>query len=195
MSLEEIRSKVTAFEPLEEHEITKGVGWTCETHRISERRIYQPPYSLTKVKEFETRNEIQLPEQFKTYLTEISRSLFKNHLEFSIIELKDEKNLKRACGLHEVFNSCPEEPDFEDDDDEAYDLWEDNHPLRGFHGLLDLRHVRCGHTDRLVLNGKYKGTVWRELFAGDGGILRTHSSFYEYALDQGDFVSRLRGFS
>ena len=46
--------------------------------------------------------------------------------------------------------------------------------------MMHIRNVGCGYTDKIILNGKFKGSIWNESFAGDGPIRIIDKSFYEY---------------
>ena len=190
MSLEKILEYRNNFKDLKYHEIRKSYGGTVTTEiRRGETHInFQPPYSLDEVNSFEYKNNIQLPEELKIYLTKVSRSVYKNHLEFRIIELNDNENFKKQCPLEgnyrllcaQPFCLCPQ---CESDDEDKCDEFYDNDPLLNFHGMMTIREVGCGYTDQIVLNGKFKGTIWHEKFAGDGGIMKTYDSFFDYILE------------
>ena len=87
MSLDKILEYRNNFKDLKYHEIRKSYGGTVTTEicRGKTHINFQPPYSLDEVNSFEYKNNIQLPEELKIYLTKVSRSIYKNHLEFRII--------------------------------------------------------------------------------------------------------------
>ena len=122
---------------------------------------YQPPYSLNEIKRFEHRNNIQLPNELIIYLTQVSKSLYKSHLEFSIICLHDDTVLQKTCTI--------------DEDDDMFSI--------NLDGMMTIREVGCGYTDKIVLNGKWKGEIWVDYSIADAGCYKINNSFLEYALD------------
>ncbi len=183
--LKEIKEKiiefVTHFKDLPKEEVIKTGSWTQHIIRSDNIIKFQPPYSMDEVISFEDRNNIKLPAELKTYLTEISRSILYKHPKvnsekFYIIDLKNNDNLVKTCVLeHEIQVSPGLYTDDEDDEDE-----DDIHPLLNYHGMMYLRDVGCGYTDQIVLNGKFRGCVVNESFAGDGPIKIINNSFYQY---------------
>ncbi len=51
-------------------------------------------------------------------------------------------------------------------------------------GTLHIREIGCGYFDFMVLNGKFRGSVWSNHLAGDGPILKEYNSFFEYILEK-----------
>ena len=172
--LERIISYRDSFKDLKNHEIKKNKNFTENIHRPNTLINYQPPYSLQEVEDFEKRNNIELPEELKIYLTQVSKSIYKNHLEFKIIELKDNENFNKPCILEDTYTSCPDESD-----EEEYE----KNPILNLHGMMEIRTIGCGYTDQIILNGKFKGTIWTEYFAADGEITKTFDSFFDYILE------------
>lgn len=92
-AFKQIKTYVDNFKDLQVHEIINNEVYTME---ISRTKInYGSPYSIVQVLEFEKQNNIILPQQLKAYLTEISRDIYKPHLEFQTIKLEDDDNLSK----------------------------------------------------------------------------------------------------
>lgn len=160
---EKIIEFVTNFKDLPKKEVIK-TGY-CTQHIIRSDNIikFQPPYNIDKVNSFEERNNIKLPEELKTYLTEISRSiLYKNDElsieKFYIIDLENNENLSKTCVLEYIIQVRPGLNTNDSD-------YEDTHPLLNYHGMMHLRDVGCGYTDKIILNGQFEGSVVNESFA------------------------------
>jgi hypothetical protein len=146
--------------------IVKGTGKIVDHLNLSgsHKLKYQKPYGIDEIDAFETKNGIELPEEFKTYLTEVSRSLYKDHLEFSIIELIDDDKMSKPCALESDYA-------FDDDPD-----------ITECMGMMRVRRIGCGYNHMICLNGKYRGAVWEEAFVGDGPIVIIADNFFEYAM-------------
>ena len=54
---------------------------------------FGPPYSIEDIIDFEFRNDIKLPWQFRLYLTEVSRHIY-GYIGFMLIKLEDNPGLK-----------------------------------------------------------------------------------------------------
>ena len=85
------------------------------------------------------------------------------------LDLENNENWRKNCVLE---HKIPVNPELNYSDDD--------HPLLNYHGMMHIRNVGCGYTDKIILNGKFKGTVWNESFAGDGPIRIISGSFYKY---------------
>ena len=174
---EKIIEFVKNFKDLKKEEVIKINGWTQHISRSENVINFKPPYNTDEVNSFEERNNIKLPEELKTYLTEISKSIFYKHDElrteqFFIINLENNENLSKTCSLKHRIQFKPElNINYSDDDD---------HPLLNCHGMMYLRYVGCGYTDQIVLNGRFEGSVVNESFVGDGPIKIINRSFYKY---------------
>jgi len=179
---------VKHFKDLKKEEINEKGRWTERIKRLETCLNFQPPYTIYEVTSFEERNGIKLPKELKTYLTEISRSIFcktSGADDFCIIDLKNNENLRKDCVLvnilhfnrNKLFSS--EDEDEEDEDDQE-DEDEVDDPLLDYHGMMHIRRVGCGYSDKIILNGKFEGSVWNESFVGDGPITLINDSFYRY---------------
>jgi len=176
MSLDTIIEFRDSFVDLKTDETIEHEFSSFTIHRPIVLTNYQQPYNINDINLFEQYNIIELPEELKSYLTTVSKSLYKKHLEFSIIELNNNPNLKKPCVLRRDIQLSP---NIDEDDVELYN----NDPLLNFHGMMNIREIGCGSNVKIVLNGKYKGTIWREHFINDGCILKIYDSFFEYVLD------------
>lgn len=98
----ELKKYVELFQDLQKDEVEdKGDGWVSHVTRGTIN--FGKPYTLEEVEAFESRNNIELPIELKVYLTEISRHLYKKHLEFQLIELKDSESLSKSFPLTQNF--------------------------------------------------------------------------------------------
>ncbi len=175
---EKIIEFVTNFKDLPKKEVIESEYSTRHIIRSDNIIKFQPPYNIDEVNSFEERNNIKLPEELKTYLTEISRSiLYKNDElsteKFYIIDLENNENLSKTCVLEYIIQVRPGLNTNDSD-------YEDTHPLLNYHGMMHLRDVGCGYTDQIILNGQFEGCVVNESFAGDGPIKIINMSFYKY---------------
>ncbi len=101
---EEIREKpiytalkdfVNNFQDLKSEESSKFGSRHIKRTKVN----FGAPYTLEEIELFEKNNCIELPIELKVYLTEISRDLYKKHLEFMQIDLKDSPHLGKSCLL------------------------------------------------------------------------------------------------
>ncbi len=189
---------------------------------------YSPPYTFKEIYNFEKENGIKLPQQLKVYLIEISKVIYKKHLEFQIVKLRSSNNLKLKFPWICKSTPCPGLNNSDDEydkkyykkicpgididnmdeqtlcryindnfDESDYDPSQINKSIKDgyidpnfnqcgdlFQGSLSLRHIGCGYTKFIVLNGKFKGTVWDEKFCGDGGIYKSYDTFFDYVLEE-----------
>lgn len=139
--------------------------------------IFSSPFDDEEINIFENDNNIKLPKQLRNYLTGISKNLYIakfNQNKKSDIVLENKENLSFKCNLEKNIYS----------ERELYKL--DNSIVNSIEkgdGTMFLRDIGCGYTDFIVLNGKYRGTVWSEELCGGGAVRMINTTFYKYVLD------------
>lgn len=141
--------------------------------------VFNPCLSPDTIKEFEIRNSIILPEDYKEFLTEIGnggfgpghglQTLDKSSIDFKLRN-KPDIALIRQFPYTERWN---EQWISTFDWDEGYpdsDLVDDY--LASFHidGCLQICHLGHGNTCLLVVNGESYGTMWYDERADYGGL-------------------------
>lgn len=133
----------------------------------------KPPYSVEEVKEYEAQLGVELPSDFKTYLTEVSRELFVAYYPM-IFHLDADEPLDSEFRVpsdrqYWVFGDCldhgrnSEECDCEE--------WAG--------GTVQVGEGGCMDEDWLVIKGTQVGSVWRVGSGGDS-LHRHYESFWDY---------------
>lgn len=156
------------------------------------------PYTEEEINKFETEYKIALPEELRTYLTTVSKYIYKRHLGFKPVVLSTDRlryfkefggfnfNNKTSCSECE---KCKVNSDYCDNDENececnycGYREYEEGANDKYTMLTLTLRDIGCGYTNFITLAGKYKGYVCEELLAGDGPVSVISKSFYDYVL-------------
>lgn len=133
---------------------------------------FYEPFKLDEVEKFEKDNGVTFPNEMKKYITEVSQSIFKNHLGVRDIPLDS-----KCVGHFPKINSI---------DDKFYyeDIMEKN--AEEYVKIYDIRQLGCGFSDNIVLEGKFIGTIWQDTLASQGSIKFKAPSFYKYLLDHNE---------
>ena len=123
---------------------------------------FNPPLTGAQVHEFELRHEIELPRDYREYLTEVGNGGAGPHYGV--------ERLSKASEYSTLSQPFPwrDETTISGDD---FALWDDQP------GVLVLSERGCGYTDFLVLNGAADIRVWSDFVAGDGGLVPSHPTF------------------
>jgi hypothetical protein len=150
--------------------------------RLSFTNFFKP-YELDEINKYEEIMDITLPLELKIYLTCISSSVYKTHLDYTKIILG---NLEKMPAIVEgvgYFHQTSQYIDSDLDDEEYNIKLEELCKIKDTTVVLKLRGCGCGYTDVLILNDdKNHGQVWHEKFAGDGVFYKVNESFFDYAL-------------
>lgn len=139
----------------------------------------KPPYSAQEVEDYESRCQIVLPADLKTYLTEVSRELHVTSypLVFSlrgdgpIGEFKVPEDKKMwdfgDCLIHGHWTVCEAAGEDCDETTEVTD------------GTVVIGEGGCTDVDWMVVKGTHYGSVWR---VGNGGDALFHdcNTFWDY---------------
>lgn len=142
---------------------------------------FSEPYSFEKINEFEIFNNVELPLELKVYLTCVSSSIYKNHLEYSVIELNGTKNMPTIiCNLKHYYETnlnCKHhnDPNYET-------MLKVLKEVTDTTIVLVIRKCGCDYNDMIILNGNSFGEVWHEKFAEDGEFYKVNNSFFDYVL-------------
>ena len=148
---------------------------------------FTKPYELDVVNAYESANGMALPLELKVYLTCVSSSVYKTHLDCTKI------TLGRLINMPTIVEGVGyyQQTELEDIDDDVYDVNQTEYNMileklrqaKDTTVVLELRGCGCGYTDQIVLNsGNNFGQVWHEKFAGDGVFSKVNESFFDYAL-------------
>jgi|SaaInlStandDraft_6_1057023.scaffolds.fasta_scaffold84193_1 hypothetical protein len=139
--------------------------------------------SLQQVTELEQQENIKFPLEFKLYLTCVTSSTYKTHLDWQKMHMS-KQNIRMMPTIISDSRSYLQREVADDIDDDKYDaafdkLVEEQYNTKTF----KLRDVGCGYTDLLILDeNNFHGQVWHEKFAGDGKFYKRDNSFFDYAL-------------
>lgn len=126
---------------------------------------FYEPFKLEEIEKFEKDNNIVFPEEMRKYITEISQSMYKNHLGV------------RDIPLHEkCIEFMPEIKSLDDNFDE-------NFKIINKIKVYEIRQLGCGFSDNIVLEGEFAGTIWENTLASSGNIELKAKTFYNYILD------------
>lgn len=167
-----------------------GHGWTLE-----------PPLSADELAEVESQLGVELPEEYRSFLLQVSRGgagpaygLFPlvkvdgswrwegdgaglSELEMLGVPFPYTDAFNPAEGLPEP----PDEDDYETEEqfnaaEDAY--WERHdevvHDPAHYAGLLYLCHLGCAYREALVVSGPARGTMWGDNTAADEGLEPLH---------------------
>lgn len=146
---------------------------------------FAKPYELSVVNSYESENGVSLPLELKVYLTCVSSSIYKTHLDYTKIILGELKKMPTIIEGVRYYHQT-ELGDDVDYDDPLYDTkLEELQKEKDTTVVLELRGCGCGYTDQIILNASNTysiGQVWHEKFAGDGVFSKVNESFFDYAL-------------
>ena len=184
------------------HELTrKDPGFQifgASTHRyLLKGRLYE-----REIKSFENRFGIQLPDEYRQFLLEITNGGPGPYYGFETLEdgLFQDLDYRRKTDLTnpglefpltDAWNldleNLPEQEYFEMKDEEYFDN-------KWTNGLLRISNFGCGVSMNIVVNGKEHGNIWVDDRCNDGGIYPeknpgeggriTFLSWYESWLDK-----------
>lgn len=144
---------------------------------------FSVPYELDVVNAYESTNGITMPLELKVYLTCVSSSVYKTHLDYQIIRLGKLQNFPTIVNGVRYYHQTSLGDDVDYDDPEYDAKLEELQKVKDTTIVLELRGCGCGYTDQIVLNvGDNYGEVWHEKFAGDGVFSKVNESFFDYAL-------------
>lgn len=141
--------------------------------------VFNPCLSPDTIKEFENRNSILLPEDYKEFLTEIGNGGFGPGdglltLEKSAVDFKLRNKPNLALGRQFPYTDRWNEQWISTFDwDEGYpdtDLVDGYIATCHIDGCLQVCHLGHGNTCLLVVNGESYGTMWFDERADYGGL-------------------------
>jgi hypothetical protein len=144
---------------------------------------FSGPYELDVVNEYERENNVSLPLELKVYLTCVSSSVYKTHLDYQKIKLGKLEKMPTIIKGVRYYRQTELNDDIDYDDPNYDEKLEELIKEKDTTIVLKLRECGCGYTDLIVLNsGDNFGQVWHEKFAGDGVFAKVNESFFDYAL-------------
>lgn len=164
---------------------------------LTHRWRLEPPLSEDEVREVETQFQVELPEEYRSFLLQAgSGGAGPDYGLFPLRrvdgrwcwigdggELNDPSRLVQPFAHTEAFNPAdglPEPPDEDDYDsvealNQAEDAYWEHHDAvvfrpEHFAGLLYLSHGGCALRQVLVVNGPARGRMWADFTADDVGL-------------------------
>lgn len=151
---------------------------------------FTEPYDLTVINEYESVNSITIPLELKVYLTCVSSSIYKTHLDYTQIRLGELKKMPTIVDGINYYHQTELGDDIDYDDPTYDEKMEELQKVKDTTTVLELRWCGCGYTDQIILkvgndltsNQRFVGQIWHQKFAGDGVFLKVNESFFDYAL-------------
>jgi hypothetical protein len=164
-----------------------GHGWALEA-----------PLTGGELADLEARSGTRLPEEYRTFLTEVGAGgagpaygVFPVRLldgrwewEGDGADIADWSLLDRPfpggpdpARTKALMSERPDEDEFATEDafEEAYDAWDERWAAlmfdpAGTAGALAICHLGCAQREWLVVTGPHRGTIWSDFRADDGGL-------------------------
>lgn len=134
-------------------------------------------FTEEELQEFEKRNKIALPEEYREYLKNIGNGGAGPF--YGLLELEDNDNnpvdlsmefpytYKEPLNLFDVYESMDE---IDDDNEEEQERFLNEIYEKSVRGIIFLAHEGCGMYSALVVKGKEYGNIWYFDFANDAGV-------------------------
>ncbi len=142
-----------------------------------------PPLAESEVTAFETRHDVTLPEDYRSFIREVGdggAGPFYGIFRLDRSDPADERHEDLMPGfLAGAFPHTQSWNEFGDRTPAAEDEYFDQAHIRG---SLNLSHQGCGYMVRLVLNGPQRGTLWEDGRCSDLGVTPFAAGFADWYL-------------